>query len=73
MDSEGVTESVCIGVIWVKKHLLLEQNTKDIKEHISTVKLNISNFHKVLIPGTKSTETLQKTLIYIVHCTQSTS
>ena len=46
MDSEGVTESVCIGVIWVKKHLLLEQNTKDIKEHISTVKLNISNVHR---------------------------
>ena len=43
-----------------KKHLLLEQNTQDIKEHISTVKLNISNFHKVVIPWNKSTETLKK-------------
>ena len=60
MDTEGATESIRIHVIWVKKHLLLGQNTQDIKEHISTVKLNISNFHKVVIPWNKSTETLKK-------------
>ena len=32
--------------IEVKKHLLLEQNKKEIKEDINIVKLSISNYHK---------------------------
>ena len=48
-----------------KRHLLLEQK---IKECISSIKLNISNTHKVIvIPQTKSMETLKKSLIYILH------
>ena len=44
-DIEGVIERS------VKKHLfILKQNTKEIKEDISIVKLNISNLHKAIIP-----------------------
>ena len=34
-----------------KNTFLWEQNTKEIKEDISIVKLNISNLHKVVIHG----------------------
>ena len=38
-------------LFYVKKHLfILKQNTKEIKEDISIVKLNISNLHKAVIP-----------------------
>ena len=36
----------------VKIHLLLEQNTSEIQEDVSIVKLNISNFYKDVIPWT---------------------
>ena len=36
-------------VIKVKKHLLLEQNCKEINEHISIVKLDRSDIHKAEI------------------------
>ena len=42
-----------VYVIKVKKHLLLEQNIKEVKEDISIVTLNIPNFHKAVIPRTK--------------------
>ena len=48
-----------------KNLLLLQQNTKEIKEDISIVKLNISKFHKAFIPRLKSTGTLKNcSLIY---------
>ena len=48
-----------------KNLLLLEQNTEEIEEDISIVKLNISNLHKAFIPRLKSTETLKnRSLIY---------
>ena len=40
-----------------KKKLLLEQNTKEIKEDLSIVKLNFSNLHKAVITRLKCTET----------------
>ena len=49
---------------YVKKHYLLKQHTKEIKEDISIVKLNIFNSHKVVIRLTKCPGTLNKTLIY---------
>ena len=42
-----------------KTHLLLEQNTKEIKEDFSIVKLNICNLHKAVIMRLKYTETLK--------------
>ena len=42
-----------------KRHLLLEQNTKEIQEDISIFKLNISNLNKAFISRTKFTETLK--------------
>ena len=48
-----------------KNLLLLQQNTKEIKEDINIVKLNISKFHKAFIPRLKSPETLKNcTFIY---------
>ena len=55
-DSEGNTESDLINRVYVfsrsfflKKKLLLEQNTKEIKEDISIIKLNVSNRNKAVI------------------------
>ena len=43
-----------------KKHILFEQNAKEIKEDISiNVKLKISNLHKAIILEDKFTETLK--------------
>lgn len=42
-----------------KKHLRLEHNSKKIKDDSAIVKLDISNFHKAVIPRIKSTETLK--------------
>ena len=42
-----------------KKTLLLEQNTNEIKEDISIVKLNFCNPLKAVITRLKSTETLK--------------
>ena len=42
-----------------KKHLLVEQDTKEIKEDFSIVKLNICNLRKAVIMRLKSTETLE--------------
>ena len=60
-DTEGSIESVSIN--WVpilsgscyesQKHLLLEQITKEIKEDIGVVTLNISNLLKAVIPRKK--------------------
>ena len=57
-----------------KNLLLLEQNTEEIEEDISIVKLNISNLHKAFIPRLKSPETLKNWslidyLIKTVLCT----
>ena len=53
MDTKGARECsylehCVINVKNVKKHYLLEQHTKEIKE-VSMVKLNISYYHKVII------------------------
>lgn len=45
-----------------KKHLLVEQDTKEIKEDFSIVKLNICNLRKAVIMRLKSTETLENHL-----------
>ena len=42
-----------------KKHLLLEQNTKIIKQDISIDKFNISNLPKAVISRAKTTEALK--------------
>ena len=42
-----------------KKTPFLEQNTKEIKEGTSIVKLNTSSLHKAIIPWLKCTETLK--------------
>ena len=58
---KGPLESVCINeesaiikqvmLLRSKTPFIIEQkNTKEIKEDISIVKLNISNFHKLVIP-----------------------
>ena len=57
-----------------KNLLLLEQNTEEIEEDISIVKLNISNLHNTFIPRLKSAETLKDCsviyyLIKTVLCT----
>ena len=54
MDTKGARECsylehCVINVTIVKKHFLLEQHTKEIKEEVSMVKLNISYYHKVII------------------------
>ena len=54
MDTKGARECSylerrVINVKNVKKHYLLEQHTKEIKEEVSMVKLNISYYHKVII------------------------
>lgn len=54
MDTKGARECsylehCVINVKNVKKHYLLEQHTKEIKEEVSMVKLNISYYHKVII------------------------
>ena len=46
-------------VVKVKKHLLLEKNTKEIYEDVSIVKLNISNLSQSRHSTEKSTEILQ--------------
>ena len=57
-DTEGTAESVRINGVsllsrsWYqnkKKHLSLQQNTKEVKEDISTVKLNFPNLQKAVI------------------------
>ena len=42
-----------------KIHQLCEQNTNEIKQDSSIVKLNISNLHKAVIPQTMSMSTLK--------------
>ena len=54
MDTKGARECLylehcVINVKNVKKHYLLEQHTKEMKEEVSMVKLNISYYHKVII------------------------
>ena len=52
----------CIKYIMLlesKIHILFEQNTKEIKEDISIVKLKITNLHKAIILQDKFTETLK--------------
>ena len=45
---------------WGQKYIFFfEQNTKEIKEDISIVKLNISNLHKAIILQEKFTETIK--------------
>ena len=58
-----------------KRHLLLEQSKKEIKEDIGVIKLNISNLnlHKALFSQTKSTEPLKTSLIYILLIFQNRS
>ena len=65
MDTKGARECSylerrVINVKNVKKHFLLEQHTKEIKEEVSMVKLNISNYHKVFIQLTNRPGTLKK-------------
>ena len=65
MDTKGARECsylehCVINVKNVKKHYLLEQHTKEIKEEVSMVKLNISNYHKVFIQLTNRPATLKK-------------
>ena len=61
IDTNGARECSYLerSVINVKKHFLLE-HTKEIKEEISMVKLNISNYHKVIIQLTNCPGTLKK-------------
>ena len=56
-----------------KNLLLLEQNTEEIEEDISIVKLNISNLHNAFIPQLKSTETLTKKLLSYILFNQNRS
>ena len=54
-----------IQVKLLKKSLILEKKNQ-IKEDISTDKLNISNLHKTIIPRIKHTETLKnRSSIYL--------
>ena len=56
-DTEGTAESVHINRVSVlsgscypsQKKLLPQQNTKEVKEDISIVKLNFSNFQRAVI------------------------
>ena len=62
MDTKGARECSYLErrVINVKNHFLLEQHTKEIKEEVSLVKLNISNYHKVIIQLINCPGTLKK-------------
>ena len=51
-----------------KKLLLVEQNTKEIKEGASIIKLNISSLHKVVIPWLKCMETLKNHSFSCITC-----
>ena len=74
--TEGTIESVRIN--WVsllsmsyylsKKKLLLEQNTEEIKESTSIIKLNTSSLHKAIIPWLKCTETLKHHPFSCITC-----
>ena len=53
MDSEGTKESVRIKRVMLFKskiHLLFNQDTTEIKQDASIVKLNISKLHQAVIP-----------------------
>ena len=56
---DGGTVSVLSGSCYLSKKKTLLPNLKEIKEDISIVKLNLSNFHKAVITWLKSTETLK--------------
>ena len=64
-DTEGAIESVRAYKRGARiqrgswKPFLVEQNTKEIKDDISILKLNISHHHKAVIPRTEFTETLK--------------
>ena len=49
-----------------KTPFIRTQSTKEIKEDIGVIKLNISNLHKALFSQTKSTEPLKTSLIYYI-------
>ena len=51
-DSEGTKESVRIKRVMLKSkiHLLFNQDTTEIKQDASIVKLNISKLHQAVIP-----------------------
>ena len=51
-----------------KKLRLLEQNTKEIKEGTSIVKLNISSLHEAVIPWLKCMETLKNHSFSCITC-----
>ena len=51
-----------------KKLLLVEQNTKEIKEGASIIKLNISSLHKAVIPWLKCMETLKNHSFSCITC-----
>ena len=55
----GVSVSTKGAVFIVKKNFLFSQNTKEIKQDISMVVLNISNLHKAIILLTMSFDTLK--------------
>ena len=62
MRTEGAVKSVRIKRVLFRKskrHLLLVQNTNELKEDIGISKINICNPHKVVISRTKSTKTLK--------------
>ena len=42
-----------------KKYLMIEQNTKEIKQEISIIKLNNPNHHKAVIPRIMSMKTFK--------------
>lgn len=65
--TQGTIESPYFMLFLSQKHHLLEQNCKEIKEHISIVKLKISNLHKAVIPRTKFTRETLKTLSFIYY------
>ena len=55
-------QGVCIKQVMLiksKRNLLLQQNSKEIKQDISIINLNVSNHHKAVLPWTYSTETLK--------------
>ena len=63
----GTVESIRINgvsvltkrAVFIVKKLLFSQNTKEIKQDISMVVLNISNLHKAIILQTTSLDTLK--------------
>ena len=62
----GPGVSVLSGSCYLSKKKTLLPNHKEIKEDISIVKLNFSNFHKAVITWLKSTETLKNPLIFML-------